>query len=133
MQAELFILRSSRDSGVLGLAGMAFTSQVFSSHAYFCKEDWKIHSVLLVRPLLDFSKEDMYMVSAMNVNDSCHCPNNLNYVIPVFDVLFYTIRISSKWFILFLFERYVKGVTWIGLKIQQIEVHYLLGIGFGFH
>ncbi|CAN1125187.1 hypothetical protein LINPERHAP2_LOCUS2769 [Linum perenne] len=31
MQAELLILRLSRSSGVLGLAGMAFTSQLFSS------------------------------------------------------------------------------------------------------
>lgn len=78
MQAELFILRLSRDSGVLGLAGMAFTSQVFSSHTNFCNNDWKIHSVLLVRPLLDFSKEDMYKVSgkdtAIKVIYSCLCP-----------------------------------------------------------
>nr|KJB54202.1 hypothetical protein B456_009G025300 [Gossypium raimondii] len=75
-QAELFILRSSRDSGVLGLAGMAFTSQVFSSHTNFCNNDWKNHSVLLVRPLLDFSKEDMYKICQGSNQDWVEDPTN---------------------------------------------------------
>ncbi|XVF49186.1 hypothetical protein PTKIN_Ptkin03bG0248400 [Pterospermum kingtungense] len=75
-QAELFVLRSSRDSGVLGLAGMAFTSQVFSSQAYFHKEDWKVQSVLLVRPLLEFSKEDMYKICQGSNVDWVEDPTN---------------------------------------------------------
>ncbi|XWS69892.1 hypothetical protein CRYUN_Cryun03dG0002700 [Craigia yunnanensis] len=75
-QAELFILRSSRDSGVLGLAGMAFTSQMFSSHTYFYNEDWKNHSVLLVRPLLNFSKEDMYKICQGSNRDWVEDPSN---------------------------------------------------------
>ncbi|EOY30778.1 Adenine nucleotide alpha hydrolases-like superfamily protein, putative isoform 1 [Theobroma cacao] len=75
-QAELFVLRSSRDSGVLGLAGMAFTSQVFSSHTYFSNKDWKCHSILLVRPLLDFSKEDMYKICQGSNHDWVEDPTN---------------------------------------------------------
>ncbi|XVE54263.1 hypothetical protein DITRI_Ditri03aG0066700 [Diplodiscus trichospermus] len=75
-QAELFILRSSRDSGVLGLAGMAFTSQVFSSYTYFYNKDWKNHSLLLVRPLLDFSKEDMYKICRGSNQDWVEDPTN---------------------------------------------------------
>lgn len=71
MQAELFILRLSRNSGVLGLAGMAFSSQIFSSYAYSCHEDLKNHSILLVRPLLDFSKDDMYKVSGKKFVIKC--------------------------------------------------------------
>lgn len=63
LQAELFVLRLSRNSGVLGLAGMPFVSQIFSSYTHSC--DSKDSGILVVRPLLDFSKEDMYKVSAV--------------------------------------------------------------------
>ncbi|XP_073154544.1 uncharacterized protein [Henckelia pumila] len=61
-QAELFILRLSRNSGVLGLAGMAFTSQIFPVFPDFSGEALKARGILLVRPLLEFSKEDMYNI-----------------------------------------------------------------------
>ena len=64
MQVELFILRLSRDSGVLGLAGMAFASQLFSTYTNSFDEASNNYSILLVRPLLEFSKEDLYKVSA---------------------------------------------------------------------
>ncbi|KAH9800713.1 tRNA(Ile)-2-lysyl-cytidine synthase [Citrus sinensis] len=75
-QAELFILRLSRNSGVLGLAGMAFSSQIFSSYAYSCHDDLKNHSILLVRPLLDFSKDDMYKICQGGNRDWVEDPTN---------------------------------------------------------
>lgn len=47
---------------MLGLAGMAFTSQLFPVFPYFSSEALKAHGILLVRPLLEFSKEDMYNI-----------------------------------------------------------------------
>lgn len=64
MQAELFILRLSRDSGVLGLAGMAFASQLFSTSENSFDEASDNYNILLVRPLLEFSKADLYKASA---------------------------------------------------------------------
>ncbi|CAN4119475.1 unnamed protein product [Withania somnifera] len=60
-QAELFILRLSRNSGVLGLAGMAFVSQLFCTFPVLSAEA-SSNGLLLVRPLLEFSKEDMYKI-----------------------------------------------------------------------
>ncbi|KAK4369494.1 hypothetical protein RND71_013286 [Anisodus tanguticus] len=60
-QAELFILRLSRNSGVLGLSGMAFVSQLFSTRPDLSAEATG-KGLLLVRPLLEFSKEDMYKI-----------------------------------------------------------------------
>ncbi|KAL8104421.1 hypothetical protein AgCh_028581 [Apium graveolens] len=57
-QAELFILRLSRNSGVLGLAGIAFTSQVFNTNLN--SSIGGANNILLVRPFLEFMKDDMY-------------------------------------------------------------------------
>ncbi|XP_072978390.1 uncharacterized protein [Typha angustifolia] len=61
-QAELLILRLSRNSGVLGLAGMAFVSQLFPTHLKYCGENRNSCGILLVRPMLEFSKDDMYKI-----------------------------------------------------------------------
>ncbi|KAG6587963.1 hypothetical protein SDJN03_16528, partial [Cucurbita argyrosperma subsp. sororia] len=75
-QAELFILRLSRSSGVLGLAGMPFTSQIFSPHRYFYSEVSKNYGILLVRPLMDFSKDDLYKICQGANQDWVEDPTN---------------------------------------------------------
>ncbi|XP_059433610.1 uncharacterized protein LOC132166751 isoform X2 [Corylus avellana] len=75
-QAELFILRLSRNSGVLGLAGMPFTSQIFSTHSHSFGGVSNNHGILLVRPLLDFSKEDMYKICLWGNQEWVEDPSN---------------------------------------------------------
>lgn len=61
---ELLILRLSRNSGILGLSGMAFVSQLFPSPLRGSENS---AGILLVRPLLEFNKDDMYNVSFYNI------------------------------------------------------------------
>ncbi|MFS7991031.1 putative tRNA(Ile)-lysidine synthetase [Helianthus anomalus] len=77
-QAELFVLRLSRNSGVLGLAGMALTTQLFSSHSNI--NDGISNSILLVRPLLDFSKHDLYKVCEAEKQEWVEDPTNQNTI-----------------------------------------------------
>ncbi|KAF8034358.1 hypothetical protein BT93_C0607 [Corymbia citriodora subsp. variegata] len=75
-QAELLVIRLSRNSGVLGLAGMAFTSQFFAKHAYSQGVDPTNGGIILVRPFLDFSKKDMYMICQENEQKWVEDPSN---------------------------------------------------------
>ncbi|XP_027358151.1 uncharacterized protein LOC113867208 isoform X2 [Abrus precatorius] len=75
-QAELFILRLSRNSGVLGLAGMPFTSQIFPTHAHSHCKALANQGILLVRPLLEFSKEDMYKICKGGSEEWVEDPTN---------------------------------------------------------
>ncbi|KAI7754108.1 hypothetical protein M8C21_014731 [Ambrosia artemisiifolia] len=77
-QAELFILRLSRNSGVLGLAGMALTTQLFAAHPKF--NDGISNSILLVRPLLDFSKQDLYKICEAEKQEWVEDPTNQNTI-----------------------------------------------------
>lgn len=75
-QAELFILRLSRNSGVYGLACMAFTSQLFSMYAHLHGEHSNSRGILLVRPLLDFSKQDLYKICQEGHQEWVEDPTN---------------------------------------------------------
>ncbi|KAM5547754.1 hypothetical protein ABKV19_001963 [Rosa sericea] len=75
-QAELFVIRLSRNSGILGLAGMPFTSQIFSTHTHSHTEVSRNYGILLVRPLLDFSKEDMYKICQGSDQEWVEDPTN---------------------------------------------------------
>ncbi|KAJ9538530.1 hypothetical protein OSB04_031263 [Centaurea solstitialis] len=77
-QAELFILRLSRNSGVLGLAGMALATQLFATTR--CFDDGTSNSILLVRPLLDFSKQDLYKICEAGKQKWVEDPTNQNTI-----------------------------------------------------
>ncbi|CAH1430145.1 unnamed protein product [Lactuca virosa] len=77
-QAELFILRLSRNSGVLGLAGMALATQLFATHQSL--DDGISNSILLVRPLLDFSKQDLYKICEEGKQQWVEDPTNQNTI-----------------------------------------------------
>ncbi|KAC9599081.1 hypothetical protein R6Q59_013314 [Mikania micrantha] len=77
-QAELFVLRLSRNSGVLGLAGMALTTQLFAAHPNF--DEGISNSILLVRPLLDFSKQDLYKICEGGKQEWVEDPTNQNTI-----------------------------------------------------
>ncbi|EPS66935.1 hypothetical protein M569_07840, partial [Genlisea aurea] len=77
-QAELFILRLSRNSGVLGLAGMPFVSEIFPECPDLCEEGSKTHGILLVRPLLDFTKEDLYDICRIFGRQWVEDPTNVS-------------------------------------------------------
>ncbi|XP_074280976.1 uncharacterized protein LOC141605940 isoform X2 [Silene latifolia] len=76
MQAELFVLRLSRNSGVLGLAGMASTSQIFPDLSKFTVEPSNNVGILLIRPLLDLVKDDLYKICKSNNQKWVEDPTN---------------------------------------------------------
>ncbi|XP_015688887.2 uncharacterized protein LOC102705885 [Oryza brachyantha] len=61
-QAELFVMRLSRNSGVLGLAGTGFVSQLFAPNLRYDGDNFSRYGIILVRPMLEFSKDDMYKI-----------------------------------------------------------------------
>ncbi|XP_068649340.1 uncharacterized protein [Aristolochia californica] len=75
-QAELFILRLSRNSGILGLAGMPFVSQLFGSCIHCYEEKSSSNGILVVRPLLDLRKEDMYEICQVARQEWVEDPTN---------------------------------------------------------
>ncbi|KAK9697717.1 hypothetical protein RND81_08G055900 [Saponaria officinalis] len=75
-QAELFVLRLSRNSGALGLAGMASTSQIFPKISKFTVESSNNTGILLIRPLLDFTKKDLYKICECNNQKWVEDPSN---------------------------------------------------------
>ncbi|KAL9224042.1 hypothetical protein vseg_000116 [Gypsophila vaccaria] len=75
-QAELFVLRLSRNSGVLGLAGMASSSQIFPKISNSSVEASNNTGVLLIRPLLDYTKEDLYKICECNNQKWVEDPSN---------------------------------------------------------
>ncbi|XP_078431790.1 adenine nucleotide alpha hydrolases-like superfamily protein isoform X2 [Wolffia australiana] len=77
-QAELFILRLSRGSGILGLAGMAFVSQLFHSDFDGLGDSLNKNGLLTVRPLLQFSKDDMYKICVGSSQEWVEDPSNLS-------------------------------------------------------
>jgi len=101
MQAELFVLRLSRNSGILGLAGTAFVSQLFAPNVKYDGENFRRYGVLLVRPMLDFYKDDMYKVSLnLNIYGIRMCyqwmPNLKENVADLFFLCRHFIRISDS-------------------------------------
>ncbi|KAF8671751.1 hypothetical protein HU200_049872 [Digitaria exilis] len=75
-QTELFVLRLSRNSGVLGLAGTALVSQLFAPNIKYDGEKFQRYRVLLVRPMLDFSKDDMYKICQVSNQSWVEDPTN---------------------------------------------------------
>nr|CAB3449556.1 unnamed protein product [Digitaria exilis] len=76
MQTELFVLRLSRNSGVLGLAGTALVSQLFAPNIKYDGEKFQRYGILLVRPMLDFSKDDMYKICQVSNQSWVEDPTN---------------------------------------------------------
>ncbi|BBN15472.1 tRNA(Ile)-lysidine synthase [Marchantia polymorpha subsp. ruderalis] len=75
-QAELFILRLSRRSEIVGLAGMAFAADrhpVLSTMHCPARS-----SLVLVRPLLNFSKQELYVVCKQSGQAWVEDPTNAN-------------------------------------------------------
>ncbi|CAM6105966.1 unnamed protein product [Calypogeia fissa] len=73
-QAELFILRLSRCSGIAGLAGIASAT---SFHPQTMK-GFVTCQLLLIRPLLKFVKEELYQVCQKSGQAWVEDPTNLN-------------------------------------------------------
>ncbi|PKA63478.1 tRNA(Ile)-lysidine synthase, chloroplastic [Apostasia shenzhenica] len=77
-QAELFVLRLSRNSGVFGLAGMAFVLEIFPAHSSHCWDGYSKQGIMLVRPMLEFSKDDMYKICQDSQQIWVEDPTNRN-------------------------------------------------------